>query len=140
MVFDLVRRESWIALLDSGMSQGEACERVRVSPGTIGKWLRRGRLETKGDYFEFAAAVDKIRPRPRRKTPNSLVVQERQGGLDVGQLVSLLEEQALNGNVQAIKHLLDRPWERRDAEEEGKSKAPSILDELSAFRERKAPA
>ena len=111
IVFDPVRRASWIALLDSGMTQGEACERVCVSPGTIGKWLRRGRAESEGEYWEFASAVDLIRPRRRKRRPVELVSLMGSGGLSPGDLVVCLEREALGGSVQAMFLLLMRSWE-----------------------------
>lgn len=137
--FTLERREAFLGLLQEGKTQVEACESLRVSQGTIRKWLSRGRKAESGDAFDFATAHDAIRKPPRKPAPAELVAEVRRGGLSEAQLVGLLEEAAVQGNVQAMKYLLERPWERkRDDEGEAEGKGTSIFDELSALRERKA--
>jgi hypothetical protein len=130
------RRRTWLELVESGQSQKSANMAVHVSDRTIAEWLRVGREQSEGEKFEFAQAYDAIKPARRKRAPAELVKQERGGGLDVPTLVALLEAEALNGSVQAMKYLLERPWERKDVEE-AKPQGKSILDELSALRERK---
>jgi hypothetical protein len=67
----------------------------------------------------------------------SFVAQERAGGLSVPELVTLLEHEALDGSVQAMKYLLERPWERKNDEEVKPEPKTSIFDELQALRDRK---
>ena len=138
--FTLERRESYVELLKSGQTQTSACEELNISTDTIGRWLRRGRKETSGEYFDFAQSHDAIRPPRRKRRPSELVSAERAGGLDVPTLVALLEAEALNGNVQAIKYLLERPWERKRDDEDQQVKTEDVFDDLQALRERKARA
>ena len=138
--FTLERRAALLAELEAGKTQGEACETVGVSPATLRKWLRRGRTDTEGHAHEFARAHDALKPRRRKPRPQELVNQERQGGLSVEELVKLLEHEALNGNVQAMKYLLERPWERKNDSNETEAKETSVFDELAALRERKTGA
>jgi len=133
------RRKTWLELVESGQSQKNANLEVGVSDRTIAQWLKLGRLQTEGEKFEFAQAYDAAKPQRRKPAPAELVKDERAGQLSVKQLVALLEHEALQGNVQAIKYLLERPWEKKHEEGDG-GKAPTILDELSALRERKTNA
>ena len=137
--FTADRREAYLKLLQDGKTQVEACESLHVSQATIRKWLSRGRKAESGDQFEFARAHDAIRKPPRKPKPAELVAEERRGGLSEAQLVGLLEDAAVQGNVQAMKYLLERPWERKDDDKDQvKSGGSSIFDELAALRERKA--
>ena len=134
------RREQWLSLLRDGKTQREANERLGVSKATISHWMKTGKVKTEGPHFEFVQAYEQI-PRPRRRSqPSELVSQERAGGLSVNQLVGLLEGAAVDGNVQAMKYLLDRPWERKDEPEEAKPVEETVFDQLAALRERKAGA
>lgn len=133
------RRSAFLEAIEGGMTQAQACKSLRVSKATISKWLSDGRKAESGEAFEFARAYDVLRPPRRRPLPAELVAEQTRGGLTEEQLVRLLEEQAVQGNVQALKYLLERPWERkRDDQEEEAAKSGSILDELAALRERKA--
>ena len=133
--FTSERRKTWLELVESGLSQKDANREVGVSDRTIAQWLKIGRATNEGEKFEFAQAYDVVKPRRRKPAPAELVKQERTGGLSVEQLVALLEHEALQGNVQAIKYLLERPWERKDEEEV--KQGPSIFDELAALRASK---
>lgn len=138
--FTKERREQWLTLLRQGESQEDANRTVGVSTATISRWLKAGKLATAGQEFEFVQAYEQI-PRPRaRSKPSELVSQERAGGLSTEQLVSLLEGAAVDGNVQAMKYLLERPWERKDEQEEAKPAENNVFDQLAALRERKAGA
>lgn len=136
--FDETRRRAFLTAMEGGMTQAQACESLGVSKATIAKWLSRGRKAESGEAFEFAQAYDAIK-RPRRKPlPAQLVAETVRGGLSEADLVRLLEEAAVGGNVQAMKYLLERPWERKDNGDEGKeAQGASIFDELAALRERK---
>ena len=138
--FTEARRAEWLGLLKEGKTQEEANATVGVSTRTVAKWLARGKDEAEGTAFDFVQAYEAI-PRPRRRQrPSELVTAERAGGLSEEQLVGLLEAAAVDGNVQAQKYLLERPWERkRDDETESKQEA-SVFDELQAFRDRKGAA
>ena len=134
------RRKTWLKLVESGLTRTEANLRVGVSDRTIAKWLRVGRLAEDGPQFEFAQAFDAIKQRPPKPNAAQLVNQERAGGLSVPELVALLEQEALNGNVPALKYLLERPWERKNEQEEAKPVEESVFDQLAALRQRKAGA
>jgi IS30 family transposase len=134
------RRNEWLKMLSEGKTQREANESLGVSKATIAHWMKTGKAKTAGPHFEFVQAYEQI-PRPRRRSrPSELVSQERAGGLSVEQLVGLLEGAAIDGNVQAMKYLLDRPWERKDEPEEVKPVEETVFDQLAALRERKAGA
>jgi transposase len=134
------RQERWLNLLREGKTQAEANKTVGVSKATIADWMKTGKVASEGPRFEFVQAYEQI-PRPRaRSKPSELVSQERAGGLSVDQLVGLLEHAAVDGNVQAMKYLLERPWERRDEQEEAKPVEADVFDQLAAFRQRKAGA
>ena len=136
--FTLERREAFLRALEGGMTQVEACESLKVSQSTIRKWLGRGRKAESGEAFDFAVAHDAIVKAPRKPVPAALVAETVRGGLSEADLVRLLEEAAVGGNVQAMKYLLERPWERKDNGDEGKeAQGASIFDELAALRERK---
>lgn len=134
------RRKAFLKAIEQGSTQAQACESLKVSPTTIAKWLSRGRKATSGPEFEFASTYDSFAPPKKKRKPRQLVAEQAEGGLSVDQLVSLLEHEALNGNVQALKYLLERPWEKLDDESSSEAKAPTILDELASFRDRKAGA
>jgi len=138
--FEKTRREHWLTLLREGKTQEDANRTVGVSTATIRRWMTAGKEASDGPQFEFVQAYEQI-PRPRaRSKPSELVSQERAGGLSVEQLVGLLEGAAIDGNVQAMKYLLDRPWERKDEPEETKPVEETVFDQLAALRERKAGA
>lgn len=138
--FTKERREAFLTQLEQGKTQLEACETVKVSHVTVQRWLRKGKVSDSGPAFEFVQAYERIPRPPRRRAAHELVTQERQGGLSEEQLVSLLEQAALDGNVQAQKYLLERPWERKRDDEKQEEQASDVLDELQAFRERKGAA
>jgi transposase len=130
--FTSERRDEWLKLVKAGASQEDANRQVKVSPVTITRWLKAGREASEGPQFEFAQAVDALPKRRRQPTPAQLVVKQRTGRLSEADLVMLLEEAATDLNVQAIRLLLERPWEQRDEEET--KQGPSIFDELAALR------
>ena len=132
------RRKTWLQLIESGLTRTEANLRVGVSDKTIAKWLRVGRQADEGNQFEFAQAFDAIKKQPPKPNAAQLVNQERAGGLSVTELVALLEQEALNGNVPALKYLLERPWERKNDQEEAQPVEETVFDQLAALRERKA--
>ena len=134
------RRQQWLTMLKEGKTQREANESLGVSKATIAHWMKTGKASTEGPHFEFVQAYEQI-PRPRRRSaPSELVSQERAGGLSVEQLVGLLEHAAVDGNVQAMKYLLERPWERKNEQEEAKPVESTVFDQLAALRQRKAGA
>ena len=132
MKFTSERRNEWLKLVKAGASHDDANRQVRVSHMTISRWLKAGREATEGSQFEFAQAVDALPKRRQKPSPAQLVVKQRTGRLSEADLVMLLEEAATDLNVQAIRLLLERPWEQRDEEET--KQGPSIFDELAALR------
>ena len=138
--FDQERRTAFLKAIEGGQTQAQACKSQGVSKATISKWLSRGRKASSGDEFEFAQAYDALRPPRRRPVPAELVAAERKGGLSEAQLVGLLEEAAVQGNVQAMKYLLERPWERKNEQDEEKPVESTVFDQLAALRQRKAGA
>ena len=136
--FDKSRREQWLTLLSQGETQEDANTTLGVSQTTISRWLKAGRVAVEGPQFEFVQAFELIPRARRRSRPSELVSQERAGGLSVDQLVQLLESAAVDGNVQSMKYLLERPWERKDEQEEEQSAGETVFDQLQALRERKA--
>ena len=132
MKFTSERRNEWLKLVEGGASHDDANRQVRVSHMTISRWLKTGREATEGPQFEFAQAVDALPKRRRKPSPAQLVVKQRTGRLSEADLVMLLEEAATDLNVQAIRLLLERPWEQGDEEET--KQGPSIFDELAALR------
>jgi hypothetical protein len=128
------RREKWLQLVESGATQEDANTKVGVSPVTIARWGKKGRLASEGPAFEFAQRLDALPARKPRPAPKSLVAEQRRGRLSLDDLVGLLEDAAIQGNVQAMKYLIERPWEK-DADDE--KPGTSIFDELAALRERK---
>jgi transposase len=135
MKFTDERRKHWLSLVEGGASEEDANLVVKVSSATVSRWKKLGREATEGPQFDFAQAYDALPKRRPKPTPGQLVAAEREGGLTEGQLVKLLEHAALDGSVPAIKYLLERPWEAKDAEQE--TKGPAIFDQLAALRERK---
>ena len=133
--FTADRREKWLQVVESGATQEDANRKLGVSPVTIARWGKKGRLESDGPAFEFAQRLDALPARKRRPAPKSLVADQRRGRLSLDDLVGLLEDAAIQGNVQAMKYLIERPWEK-DADEDEKP-GTSIFDELQALRERK---
>ena len=132
--FTLERRQAFLQAIQGGQTQAEACKSVGVSTRTIAKWLSEGRKAGSGDKWKFAEAYDAMKRPPAAE----LVAETVRGGLSEADLVRLLEEAAVGGNVQAMKYLLERPWERkRDDEGESEAQGTSIFDELAALRERK---
>jgi transposase len=132
------RRAAFLEALQGGQTQAQACKSLGVGKATVSKWLSRGRKAESGEAFEFAKSYDAVKPPRRRPVPAELVAEAKRGGLSEAQLVGLLEEAAVQGNVQAMKYLLERPWERkREDESEAEDAGTSIFDELSALRERK---
>ena len=136
--FTSERRAHWLSLVTAGGSQEEACAEVGVSPLTIRRWLANGRAGKTPEAKAFAEAVDALPKRKPRPAPKSLVKQEREGKLTPDQLEALLEQAAVDLNVQAIRLLLERPWEKNADENE--SPSVTLADELAAVRERKAGA
>jgi len=132
MKFTSDRRNEWLKLVEAGATQDDANRQVKVSTATVWRWLKAGREATEGPQFEFAQAVDSLPKRRRQPTPAQLVVKQRTGRLSEADLVMLLEEAATDLNVQAIRLLLERPWEPGDEEET--KQGPSIFDELAALR------
>jgi len=132
MKFTSDRRNEWLKLVEAGATQEDANRQVRVHPATISRWLKTGREAAEGPQFEFAQALDALPKRRRQPTPAQLVVKQRTGRLSEADLVMLLEEAATDLNVQAIRLLLERPWEPGDEEET--KQGSSIFDELAALR------
>jgi hypothetical protein len=101
------RRAAVLEALRAGVSLEDACRPLAVSAGTVSNWLSRGRREQGGAYAAFAADVDRARAGHERE------LAER--GLDMDDLLRLLEGAARHGSVSAAKFLL----ERRDREAAG---------------------
>jgi transcriptional regulator with XRE-family HTH domain len=135
--FTAERRTKWLELLAAGQSQEEACKEVGVSPVTIRRWLADGRASKNPDRKAFADAFDALPKRKPRPSPRSLVKQERDGKLDRDQLEALLEQAALDLNVQAIKLLLERPWDKDADQDQAEQAEPDIFDELDARRKHR---
>ncbi|MEI6446467.1 MAG: hypothetical protein WCO96_01150 [Actinomycetes bacterium] len=123
-------------LIELGSTQDEANSTVGVSSATVRRWLQEGRAGKSDERRKFAETFDALPKRKPRPAPKSLVKQEREGKLTPDQLEALLEQAAVDLNVQAIRLLLERPWEKNADENE--SPRVTLADELAAFRERKA--
>ena len=104
----------------AGRSLEQVCGEVGITQDTFQRWVRRGRAESSGGYRDFANAVDQAR---------GLRDEER---LSEDDLVRLLERSARKGSVQAIKLLLERPWERKEMAVEKPKR--SVIDELASRR------
>lgn len=123
------RRERFLTFIETGKSVTDAADAVGVSRSAITKWVREGKAEgAHPDKAEFAKRYEDLRHGPRGATD-----------LSQADLVKLLEAHARKGSVQAIKLLLERPWEKKGPApaEEPVHSAPvlSIMDKLA---ERKA--
>jgi hypothetical protein len=102
--FTADRRERLLTLLERGDSMEDACGDVGISRGTVSKWAARGRKPNAPDdgSAEFAFRLDEIREGLNDE------------GLSQQDVIRLLEKSARKGSVQAMKLLLDRPWEKKD--------------------------
>lgn len=136
--FTAARRTAWLSLVEAGSTQVEANTKVGVSKATVASWVKRGRAATEGEHFEFAARLDALPKAKRKSSPQQLVNEHSQGNLSQAQLVGLLERAAGEQlNVQAIRLLLERTWEKDANENQKQETSGSILDELQARRERR---
>jgi transposase len=101
--FTIDRRERFLTLLERGFCIEEACADVGISRVTVTKWAARGRGPNPPDdgSAEFAYRLDEIRE------------GKRELRLSQQDVVRLLENAARKGSVQAMKALLERPWERQ---------------------------
>lgn len=118
------KRERYLTLIETGRSGKEAAESVGISRTTVNKWVRAGRLDTApADKRQFAERFDALRTGPNTN-----------GDLSQTDLVRLLEISARSGSVSAMKLLLERPWEKKQPEEEKPAPVLSILDKIAAKR------
>lgn len=102
MRFTTERREQFLSMLERGHTQEEACAHVGISRTTIVKWTTRGRLaNASAEASEFAERFDAIKD----CAPFAHLSDD--------DLIRLLEKQAKKGSVNAIRLLLERPWEKK---------------------------
>lgn len=125
-------RERFLTLLERGDSIEDACADIGISRATITKWAAKGRKPNAPDdgSAEFAFRLDEIREGLGDK------------GLSQGDVVRLLEKAARKGSVQAMKLLLERPWEKKDANADPKPEADpdpfAALEKGDQLAERRA--
>jgi len=100
-----------VGSIRAGMTIAEAARDVDVPEPTVKRWLVRGRKEEGSVYARLAGDVDAFRAE----------VKEPLGRDD---LVPMLEVAARRGSVQAIKLLLERPWEKKSADKPEKPVEP----------------
>jgi transposase-like protein len=118
------KRERYLTLIETGRTGKEAAEAVSISRTTVNKWVRAGRLEgAQADKRQFAERFDALRTGPQDN-----------GSLTQADLVRLLEISARTGSVSAMKLLLERPWEKKQPEEEKPAPVLSLMDKLQARR------
>jgi hypothetical protein len=106
----------------------DTCQELGLHHDTVRGWLKRGRREQSGPYFEFALAVDLARERCRLEAAEPM---DQQGLLEV------TSQAARTGSVQAMKLL----WEMlRAGPGRGEEPADPLdeLDELAARRAARA--
>jgi hypothetical protein len=114
--FTSERRERFLTRIERGDSIEDACAVAGVGRATTTRWAARGRVPGAApDAVEFARRVDDVRA-GRNLAP-----------LSKAALVRLLERAALRGSVQAMRLLLERPWERSDGP------APLTVGEADPF-------
>lgn len=101
--FDTPRRERFLTLLEAGRTVGEACADVGISRTTVNRWDRNGRDGKSTEAIEFSD-----RFAAARGTDDG-------PSLSKGDVLRLLEKNALNGSVQAQKILLER-FDREEKE------------------------
>lgn len=119
------KRERLLTLMETGRTLKEASLSVKVSRQTVNRWHVAGLKDgAERKYRDFAERYELLRNGP--------------GGENLSQadLVRLLEISARQGSVQAIKMLLDRPWEKQKQTPEENPVAPvlSLLDKLADKR------
>ena len=118
--FNSERREKFLTLLEVGRTVQEAAAEVGVTTTTVYRWAEKGRFEEDTERAEFSERFHAIKDGTNEKR------------LGKDDLIVLLEKSARRGSVQAIKLLLERPWDRQVKEEKPKPK--SVIDELAAKR------
>ena len=126
MHFSPERRERFLTLLETGRNVTEAASAVGISRGSVNKWVRAGQApNAPADKAEFSRRYEEIRKGPQT---NETLTQ--------ADLIRLLEVAARKGSVQALKMLLDRPWEQAKPIDD-KPVAPvlSLMDRLAERRE-----
>lgn len=102
--FTAERRERLLTLLGAGRNVEEACASAGVGRSTVSRWAARGRGPgADADARSFAERFDAIREGRG---------EDRLSERDV---LRLLERAARRGSVAAMKLLLERPWEGREA-------------------------
>lgn len=115
-------RERFLTLLETGANIEEACADIGISRATITKWAARGRKAgADEDAAEFAFRFDEIKEGTNER------------GLTKDDLIRLLEKQARKGSVQATLKLLERPWEKKDADKDAAGRAPDEEDPFAAL-------
>lgn len=119
--FNPERREKFLTLIEVGRNVQEAAAEVGVTTTTVYRWADKGRFEEDTDRAEFSERFHAIQTGTNEKR------------LGKDDLIVLLEKSARRGSVQAIKLLLERPWDRKP-EKEDKPKPTSVIDELAAKR------
>ena len=122
--FTSQKRERFLALLEQGFDVTAAADKAGTTPQTVHKWVRAGRKEETGDKREFADRFDAIR--------NPVIPI---GPLDHDDLIRLLEAQARQGRIEAMKLLLTKPWEKVEKpQKEEPAPVLSIMKKLEAKR------
>ena len=108
-----------IGAIRAGRPLEHALDGTGVARSTFHSWMRRGGWDS-----ERAAASDYARFRQDVEDARALREEE---GLSQRDLISLLETAARRSSVQAMKLLLERPWEQQPS---GREKPASPFDEL----------
>jgi transposase len=121
--FTVDMRERFLTLLERGDSIEDACADVGISRATVTKWAARGRRPDAPDdgSAEFAFRFDELRE--GRNEPS----------LSQDDVIRLLEKAARKGSVQAMKHLIDRPWEKKDGASDGQDAPEAEQDPFAAL-------
>lgn len=124
-VFTPERQATFLRLIAEGVPIKEASSRISVSEATISRALAKGK-SGESEYAEFAAQYESIRS------------GEGQPHLSQDELIRMLEKLARGGSFQAIKLLLDAPWDK--PVEEPFPQSTSAIDEVLAKRKQRQQA
>jgi hypothetical protein len=121
-------RAAIIARLEVGLTFKEAAAAAGIKVPTAQGWLARGKRETKGDYAEFADAVERA-----KSGPGIEAMTPEEHRLKVSEI-------ARRGSVQALKLYWEIIRADREGDDDEDQKPKDSLDEIDELARRRAQA
>ncbi len=140
-------KEDLLKLISIGFTYKEAIDSVGIDESTFYRWQKQGKVQKKGQYFEFYKELKKANLMAK-KVHLSNIHKQAQGGQDIQKIREkiiegkLIEREILKEKTQPIWQASAWILERRYPNEFGRNRVEISFDDskpLPLFSEQKTP-